>query len=153
MADKVDYRILQKGWNNDPFRSYGEEAAGNHNDNTAGSKSAPINGQRDIFAASINIIKPERNSDTWCIDSLYTTSERSGSKVKDRELADVDMGIECVECPNQRRRDGRRHNLGNCAESVPFEAMRGNPNPSENASNLSSCTRIPSPCPGRISHN
>ncbi|PKC67771.1 hypothetical protein RhiirA1_417736, partial [Rhizophagus irregularis] len=62
------------------------------NDNTAGSNSAPINSQRDIFPAP-NIIKPERNSDTMHV------------------------------CEKRRN---CRHNLGNCAESVPFEAMRGN---------------------------
>ncbi|EXX75846.1 hypothetical protein RirG_038570 [Rhizophagus irregularis DAOM 197198w] len=101
--EKDDVKGINKLYNEKPGT-----VGGKHNDYTAGSNSAPINGQRDIFSAS-NIIKPERNSDTmhvWC-------------------------------------------NLGNCAESVPFEAMRGNPNPSENMSNLSSCTRIPSPYPGR----
>ncbi|POG82201.1 hypothetical protein GLOIN_2v1762394 [Rhizophagus irregularis DAOM 181602=DAOM 197198] len=61
--EKDDVKGINKLYNEKPGT-----VGGKHNDYTAGSNSAPINGQRDIFSAS-NIIKPERNSDTmhvWC---------------------------------------------------------------------------------------
>jgi hypothetical protein len=106
--EKDDVRGTNKLYNEKPGT-----VGGKHNDNTAGSDSAPINGQRGIFAAS-NIIKPERNSsDTmhvWCIDSLYTTSEPAGSTVKNKE--DVDVGIGCVGCPNRRRTEELQSQFG-----------------------------------------
>ncbi|CAB4388517.1 unnamed protein product [Rhizophagus irregularis] len=94
------------------------------NDNTAGSNSAPINSQRDIFPAP-NIIKPERNSDTmhvWCIDPLYTTSERSGSEVKGREHGGVEVCVECFGCHNQRKKEELQTQFG---ELCGIGAFRG----------------------------
>jgi hypothetical protein len=111
--EKDEVRGTNKLYNEKPGT-----VGGKHNDNTAGSNSASINGQRDIFAAS-NIIKPERISDTmhvWGIDSLYTTSERSGSKVKDGELVGVDMAIGCVGCPNRRRTEELQTQFGELCE-------------------------------------
>ncbi|RGB42814.1 hypothetical protein C1646_750560 [Rhizophagus diaphanus] len=94
------------------------------NDNTAGSKSAPISSQRDIFSEP-NIIKPERNSDTmhvWCIDPLYTTSERSGSEVKGREHGGVEVCVECFGCQNQRKKEELQTQFG---ELCGIGAFRG----------------------------
>ncbi|RGB25308.1 hypothetical protein C1646_771919 [Rhizophagus diaphanus] len=105
MVEKVDYgirgAILKPG-----------TVGGKHNDNSAGSKPAPSNGQRDIFSAS-NIIKPERNSDM----TLYTTSKRLGSKVKSKEHGGVDVVIECVGCHNLQKNEEMQTQFGNFAES------------------------------------
>ncbi|RGB39228.1 hypothetical protein C1646_754793 [Rhizophagus diaphanus] len=94
------------------------------NDNTASSNSTPINSQRDIFSAP-NIIKPERKSDmmhVWCIDPLYTTSERSGSEVKGREHGDVEVCVECFRCHNQRKKEELHTQFG---ELCGIGAFRG----------------------------
>lgn len=124
--EKDDVRGTNKLYNEKPGT-----VGGKHNDNTAGSNSASINGQRGIFSAS-NIIKPERNSDTmhvWCIDSFYTTSERSSSKVKGREHGGVDVGIECVGFHNQQKNEEMQTQFGELCGVGLFEAMHGNPQP------------------------
>ncbi|CAB5346084.1 unnamed protein product [Rhizophagus irregularis] len=65
----------------------------------------------------------------WCIDSLYTTSEQLGSKVKGKEHGGVDGGIKCVGCHNQQKNEEMQTQFGNFAELVPFEVMRGNLQP------------------------
>jgi hypothetical protein len=60
---------------------------------------------------------------------LSKTSKQSGSEDKGRELPDVKVGIDVMDVLTEEDKKVCRHALGNCAESVPFEAMRGNLQP------------------------
>ncbi|CAG8658836.1 8478_t:CDS:2, partial [Paraglomus brasilianum] len=81
-----------------------------HNDNTTERTPASINSERHM------VEKTKRENDTMHIrhiNPLSSTHEQTVGSVE--------------RCPNRRKLKKSRHCLGNCAESVPWEAMRGNP--------------------------